>query len=278
MDRERALKIMGLKEGAADREIEHRYFILMKKSRTGNAEETGQDAPSMDEITEAYNVLTGKVVEEEEYTPSPLFRKLNLDERKVRNFFHYYKWHIVIVIVSIIAIFSFIKSVTKPRPDFNIAFIGEIYYIDGAEQLEDKVETELESVSLASVDGASFLLKEMEYDMNMKAMILIAGADVDVYIMDGNRFRAYAEQGVFLNREQTVEELGVDIGDDDMQLAKAEEDDRKYLYGIDVSDNALFKELGILGKEMIASIKVNTKSYDKAVDFLRLVLKGSQAE
>ena len=31
MDRERALKIMGLKEGAADREIEHRYFILMKK-------------------------------------------------------------------------------------------------------------------------------------------------------------------------------------------------------------------------------------------------------
>jgi hypothetical protein len=278
MDRERALKIMGLKEGAADREIEHRYFILMKKSRTGNAEETGQDAPSMDEITEAYNVLTGKVVEEEEYTPSPLFRKLNLDERKVRNFFHYYKWHIVIGIISIIALISFIKSVSKPRPDFNIAFIGEIYYIDGAERLRDKVETELESVSLASVDGASFLLEEMEYDMNMKAMVLLAGGDIDVFITDGSRFRIYAEQGAFMKLEDVSEELGIAIDDDDMWLGKAEEDDRRYLYGIDVTDNELLKELGIIGKEMIISIRVNTKNYEKSVDFLRLVLKGSQAK
>ena len=71
MDRERALKIMGLKEGAADREIEHRYFILMKKSRTGNAEETGQDAPSMDEITEHTMCLPGRWLKKKRHAVAP---------------------------------------------------------------------------------------------------------------------------------------------------------------------------------------------------------------
>lgn len=78
--------------------------------------------------------------------------------------------------------------------------------------------------------------------------------------------------------EDVVEKLGIAVDNDDMWLAKAEEDDSKYLYGIDVTDNELLKELGIIGKEMIISIKVNTKNYEKAVDFLRLVLKGSQAK
>lgn len=275
MDREKALKIMGLDEDSTEKEIEHRYFILLKRYRTGEREGTETDLPSMEEITEAYSVLTGKVEEEDDYTPSPLFQKLNLDERKVRNFFHYHKWHIVIGIVVIIAIISIIKSVTQPRPDFNIAFIGTIHYFDGAEQLKDKVETEIESVSLASVDGAPFLSEELEYDMNMKAMVLVAAADIDVFITDGSRFRTYAEQGAFMKLEDVIEVLGITLDEKEMHLAKAEEDDRKYLYGIDVSDSELFKELGIVGKEMIISIRVNTKNYDKAVEFLRLVLKES---
>ena len=121
------------------------------------------------------------------------------------------------------------------------------------------VEAELESVSLASVDGASFLLQEMEYDMTMKAMVLLAGGDIDVFITDGSRFRTYAEQGAFMRLEDVVEKLGIAVDNDDMWLAKAEEDDSKYLYGIDVTDNELLKELGIIGKEMIISIKSTLK-------------------
>ncbi len=272
MDRKKALSIMGLKEEATDNEIEKRYYLLLRKYKM--LRDTKQEdalKPDIDEITEAYNLLAGNVFEQEERKPGPLFEKLGVDEDKVRNFFHYYKWHIIIGIAAILVVFSLVKAVTQPRPDFNVAFIGNIYYQE-ADFLKEKIETEIDSVRIASIDGAAFLSKEMEYQMEMKAMVLLAAADVDVFITDSDKFKRFAKQGAFLKLDQLTQKHGIVVGNDAKFMEKSEEDDKKYWYGIDVSSSSLLKDSKIIGEELIFSIKVNTENPDKAAEFLKLLL------
>ena len=60
-----------------------------------------------EKITEAYNVLMGFNVKIKEEPPSrmaPLLKKAGIDEKKARNFMYYYKYHIIISIVLVIAV------------------------------------------------------------------------------------------------------------------------------------------------------------------------------
>jgi DnaJ-class molecular chaperone len=64
MDTKKAYATLGLDENATDEEVEKRYTVLLLRSKKQSA---GQDpgAPSMDEITKAYNFIKGIAIEEE---------------------------------------------------------------------------------------------------------------------------------------------------------------------------------------------------------------------
>lgn len=147
---------------------------------------------------------------------------------------------------------------------------------------------------------------QQQYAMEMKAMVLIAAGDVDVFIVDRDRYEKYAKQGVFLSLDDIAPKLGADAEKNKELITSIEEDKdplgtsgtkdnqsadsgadasadkaagdstadvQPHLYGIDVSNSTVLKETGVLGEEKIAAIFVGSKRTDKAEKFIQYLMK-----
>jgi len=56
-------------------------------------------------------------------------------------------------------------------------------------------------------------------------------------------------------------------------VIKAEDEDSKHLYGIDVSDCKLFRDSKIVGDEKIAAIGIRAKHSDNAAKLIKMFLE-----
>jgi len=314
MDKKEARKILGVTKESSRNDIEKKYSILLKKHRQEMLEgsepgETEHDtACDFDRITEAYNLLMGYEVKIEEEPPgkaAPILNKLGVDEKKAKNFFYYYKYHILGAIALIIAVIYTVTScVNRVEYDFNIAFIGDIFYYSATDSLGESIKAEVPSIQEPGFDGAYLgIAGDQQYAMASKAAVLIAAADMDVFILDRDTYTMYAKQGAFLSLDEIAPRLGVDISEhQDLVLAVEEDDDmgdidvvgedkteitddadtsgdsnnpaaEKHLYGIDVSNSKALREAGVIAEDMVAAIFVNCDQQEKAEAFLEFLLK-----
>ena len=282
LDTKRAREILGVGKEANKNDIERRYSILLKKHRMGSAEgQEGGEEISIDEITGAYNLLMGYVEpqsEAEMTPPNPLLKKVGIDEKKAGNFFHYYKVHIIVGIIALLVIaFTVRGCVTRVDPDFNIAFLGELYYSE-TDVLKGTIQKEIPEIKEPGFDGA-FLGSgdsadaQQEYAMQMKAMVLFAAAEVDLFIIDKANFDRYAAQGAFISLDEIAPRLGIGSDQSEPFKARAGEDTAEHIYGIDISKSEVLKSSNIQGREMIAAIPVRSKLPDKAEKVIALLLK-----
>lgn len=278
LEEKTAYEILGLKEGAGKTEIENRFTILLKKHRAQS--QSGTSEVDMDKVTEAYNLLMGYIVEipeSEQFKPSPLLKKLGVDEKKARNFLYYYKFHILIGLVAIIAVFFTVKGiVTRVDPNLNVAFVGSFYF-ETSEHFKTKVEESIPELVEVSIDHA-FLYPddntEQGMAMTMKATVIFAAQDVDVYILDKENFDKFSVAGAFMSLDGLVESLGIDTeANHDFYKTVEGEEQEEHLYGVDVSDNEIFNETGVQGNQMIAALGVRGEFYDNALELLKLLLE-----
>jgi hypothetical protein len=247
MNKKEARSILGVPKEASKNEIERKYAILLKKYRQGvylnrqeeqdhpdegtdihdtgpadnesaagyNAADPGYD---FDLVTEAYNTLMGYEVKVEEEAPGMLasfLKKFNLDEKKTDNFLHYYKYHILAGILTIIFIAIIISSfVNRPDYDFSIAFLGRIFYLDSVDALQNRIKEDIPIIKEPGIDG-SYLADdgtgEQQYAMEMKAMTLLYAGEVDVFILDRPTYERYAKAGAFMSLDEIAPRLGVDV-------------------------------------------------------------------
>lgn len=280
LDTREASKILGVRENASKTEIENKFAILLKKYRM--AGDTGGESAKaeLEKIMQAYNVLMGyeqePLEDEVNKKPNPLLQKLGVDEKKAGNFLYYYKYHIIIGIILVIVFVAALRScIMRVDPDFNLAFIGDFHYQD-PEPLRQAIKDMVPEITEPSIDGA-LLTKNMdaqtEAAMNMKLMVLLAAADIDVYILDKEYFERFAEKGAFMSLDDLVDTLNIDKEKNSSFILKAEETEAEHLYGVDISENQVFEDAGIDGDEKIAAIGVRAKNYDKAVKFLEAFLR-----
>lgn len=277
-----AYEVLGLKEGASRAEIEKRFGILLKKHKMSGQEGLDNGVPEIDfaEVTKAYNLLMGYETEEapqESQTKvNPLLRKMGVDEKKARNFFYYYKFHMIIGIIVLIVLVSTLKScMTRVDPDLNVAFMGNFFYTD-SDVLKKNLKDKLPEVKEIGIDGAMISPDgkgEQAYAMQMKAMVLLAAGDVDVFILDRENFDKTAKQGAFASLDELASSLGIEKAANKDYVLKVEGEQTEHLYGIDVSSNPVFEESQIAGEEKIAAISVKAKHYEKAVKLMELLFK-----
>lgn len=282
LDIKEAYKILGVRENASRDEVERRFAIILKKYRmagTGQADEEDSKI-DIDKVTKAYNLIMGyeEQLPEEEVNkkPNPVFQKIGLDEKKTRNFLYYYKYHIIIGIIALIAIIATLKScITRVDPDLNLAFVGEFYYSD-SESLKQAIKNKVPDIKEPGIDGVILsgnLDPQQEYAMHMKAMVLFAAADVDIYILDKENFEKYAKQGAFASLDGLVDTLKIDMSKNSEYRIKLEGSEEEHLYGVDVSENPIFEESGIMGGEKIAAMAIKVKNYENAVKLLKMLLE-----
>ena len=332
MDKKEARIILGVSKEISRNDLERKYSILMKKHRMikekpkdEDTEDTGvtqdinvandagvtlntenaqspvdkQEEYSFEQVTQAYNILMGYEIPMKEEPPSkaaPLFKKAGIDEKKARNFLYYYKNHIIIIIIAVISIVFIVKGcVERVDPDFTTAFIGKINYTE-TDKLRDVIKANIPEIKEPGFDGA-FITEDdqsqQQYAMVMKATVLFAAGDVDIFILDKASFTQYAKNGAFMSLDEIAPKLGVDMEknkeyivkiEDYQDVSEAESMDKtaeepveepveEHLYGIDISQSTALKDVGVFGSEMIATIYINCKQQDKAVKLLQFLKK-----
>lgn len=325
MDKKEARKILRVTKDATRNEIERKYAIYLKRHKAEQAfmeenQETGEDPEgktlqdpaavtaktersneySFEQITKAYDVLMGYEVPQKEYTPgkaAPLLKKAGIDEKKAKNFFYYYKYHILAIIaVILIIVFTVRGCVNTVRPDFNLAFVGSFIYSDATDALKDSIKANVPQIAEPGIDGAYLgddSMGEQQYAMEMKATVLMAAGDIDVFILDKTTFNRYAKQGALMSLDEIAPGLGVDleankefvvavedqtIGTDGLSEEEAtdntaQEPAQTHLFGIDVSNSAVLEETGVLGNEKIACIFVGCEQIDKAEKLIQFLME-----
>jgi hypothetical protein len=335
MTKKEARKILGVTNETSRENIERRYGMYLKRYRmeleqakmaakqelADNQEESAVNAADaadaaeqgsavipdkaqrsleydFDQITQAYNVLMGYEVTVKEEPPSkvaPLLKKVGIDERKTKNFFFYYKYHILVGILLLITIaFTIRGCVNRVKPDFNIAFIGRFDYSSASDDLSERIKANVPEILEPGIDGAYIAednFGEQEYAMKMKATVLVMAGNIDVFIMDKACFERYAKQGAFVSLDEIAPRLGVNLEESKELILRVEDDSleiedgsaekpdsaqmpqEEHLYGINVSDSTVMRQSGVIGDEMIASIYVGCEQVDKAEKLIQFLME-----
>jgi len=279
-----AYEVLGLSENATKEDIEKRYAILLRKYKNVGKDDKENNENLNEEferITNAYNLLMGYEIPEDENVPpkkpNPVLKWLGIDQKKFETFIHYYKFHILGGIAALVFLISLIYSiVTNVDPDLNVAFVGSIFYQD-TEVFKEKVKDAIPDLKAVGTDSAIIfegMDGQMEIASNMKLTVLFAAADMDVFIIDKQQFDKFAQQGTFEKLDELAEELKIEEQGIKVYRAKAEEDGKEYIYGIDLTQNAVLKECGIEGEEIIGAVRVDSKHREEAISLIKYLFNN----
>ena len=264
---------MGLLEGASKDEIIKRYDVLLKKLKN----ESENKELNISDINKAYDALMGyeSQVEVVELPSSRIWKMTGLDKKKVNNFFYYYKYHIIGIIVTILVlVYSLVSCFSRVTPDINIGVVGKIAITDNV-KLESIINKNYGFKS-AGVDTALDTNDaQFQSAIMQKQMLMFAAQDIDVFILDKFNFQKYGKSGAFYDLGKAK---GIIKNNKFSQLAlKLKIKDSKEpekTFGLDFSNTNLFDKNVIYGKEFVISIGVRTQNIEKAISLLNKFLGG----
>lgn len=297
-----ARKILGVTKASSKEEIEKKYDVILKKYRILKLEGNLNEAAEAEfyKSTDAYRIIMGyeveepKVAKKETYTDKA-FEKVGIDRKKADNFFHYYKYHILIGIVAAIIIALTVRSiVTKVEPDISIGLMGEINY-EVQDSFKDKITKnvpEIKEISLDTVVLSDRHDDAQSYAYLQKAMVLLAASDIDMFLVNRYAFDTYAINGAFMALDQVIKDNNIDISEskaiklrvvdeweepssttDTQRKPKSYVDSEPKLYGIDVTNSEFFKDLNVIGPKKILVVRLEPKNYDLVIELIKLFTK-----
>ncbi len=296
-----AREILGVTKTSSRYDIETKYDIIMKKYQHLKADGRLDESSRADfeKSTDAYRILMGYEIDEpksqrEATRIDKVFMKAGIDKKKVDNFFHYYKFHIIIGLVALILVGFAAKSIIfRVEPDIRFGFIGEINTSE-FDMLGTKIKEQVPEIKEISFDSATYTNRyadPQEYANVSKIMVLLSASDTNVYLINKFAYDSYANNGVFMPLENIVQNMQIDVTKsnylktrvveewEDPTLDQKERKVIKYrdaepvLYGIDVTDSEFFKGMNIIGPEKILVIRSGTEDLELILKLVKLFAK-----
>ncbi|MCX7773518.1 MAG: hypothetical protein N2376_10455 [Clostridia bacterium] len=287
MDREKALRILGLPDGATPDDITKRVDVLYRKFRQMEKDENGS---TFADVEAAFRLLMGITYRDEEEEkkkkhrqehPNPILKLLKIDEEKARNAVYYYKWPVLItLLVAALLVSIVLTAVNKREPDLKVIIAGNISAADTV-PLENRIKKEIPRVKEILVQNiilADDLNPQMQVAMQQKLMVELAEGKNDIYIMDEATYRDLAKSGAFIPLEDTYISLNIPKGNpEDLMLPLQLDDGKTYeprLYGLDVTRSSMLKDAGIVTNgRIIVSIGHDSIWPENAIEFIRKLLE-----
>jgi hypothetical protein len=262
-EKDKAYGILGVKPEASKDDIERRYFVLLKKH---NAFKSLGQTPDfdMEQVTKSYDLLMG-------YEGNEGSKKTS----SAGNFLYYYKWTIIAVIAGILCLVSLIKVVTRPRPDLEIALLGNLGYFEdtGTGELADYIESSIEVIKQVAVSNATAISENPDFLIPQKEAAIVAGRYIDIFIVDRSKYEYYSKAGLFISLDDYSEDLGADkTGFSDlMRSVDADVDNEQHLFGVYVSNKKVLEKLNNTSEKLIAGISCYSKRPEVAAEVLKLL-------
>lgn len=279
-----ARKILGIEKTASKDEILKRYDIILKKYKNTNI----VDGVKVEDVNDAYNVLMGYDLSNKpdmKPTEPSFFSKmwaklLKLDPVKVDTFFLYNKYKIIAGIIGFIFIFSLVKSiVTRVDPDLYFTSVGQIT-ITEPEKVQESIKSKIPELKAPMVE-AMYLgpndQGEQAYAMAMKVTTVLAAGDMDVILVDKEKYESLAKQGAFVKIEDLSKSTGIDLPKEQSLLVKPDEGlGDEAVYGIDVTTSKFLGENNIKGNKIIMGVRINAKHMDSAVKLFKIIYESTK--
>ncbi|MCI3918704.1 hypothetical protein MO973_00395 [Paenibacillus sp. TRM 82003] len=291
---------LGLPEGASREDVEKRYDILLRRSKSNRSGE-GDD---FGEINRAYKTIaayedrkTVNSITEQQYGKYKRYAK---QAEKVDHFVSYYKWHVVGVIAAIglliYGITAFIdhreeqaRLAALPPVDLEASFLG-LFYLPEDQRTTDaleaamlepfpewnRVEASVQSFNLERPD-------QMDLAMQQKIVVQMATENPDIYVMDNATFEWIARNRVLLELEDAVEgRLKALLPEGAARKAVVQLDaldentTEEHVYGIDLGASPLAESLPLAMRDMIIGIRVDAEHPENALLFIERYLQAMQ--
>ncbi len=268
-DLKNAYTILGVREGATKDEIMKKYRLILRKyeQKTEDGKPVLLDKSTLDEISKAYDLLMGYHLEEA--------KKKNPVLKKVENFIYYHKVHVLVgIFIAICLAVTLSYILGKVNYDLKVAFIGD-YYPQEMTLMEDAIKKDIKGIKQPQVT----IIPSVKIDPTLKAgyrireTAQISSGDLDVLVLDKDKFDLYVKSGVLLNLDDIISESGIDKNSSMLISATSDNENKQHIYGIDVKNNKMVQDTKIQGQTFIAAICVKNNHNDNAIKLINLLLK-----
>ena len=263
-----AYAILDLPEAATREQVEQRYYLLLKKARSGQVD--------LAEINRAYNLIVNYESEKE----SPQEK-----QSKASYFFYYYKYHVMAaIVILLVAGFSIkgcidrkIEEANKPPLDLTVTVFGNFYSADSrdgrlaANLLALVPDWQRIDVTIAYVPKE--MTSPQDIALQQKGMLIMATEKMDLMILDEHNFEMFSRQGAFVPLDT------LDFWPDLQNLtgrildSQTEDDPAPRPYGVDITDRSVFAETSVaMTKErMILVMRAQPPHPDKALQLMKVL-------
>jgi len=227
MDRNEALRILGLEEDSSRDKIEIKYENLMRRIRNG-------EELDLHEINSAYDLLTGRIREEEKAG------KLVLLYRKVM--FNYRGWIILSVIVIGLLASLIVPMINKRVPDLTISFAGKYgsgdidSFDEYLQEMMPETEDILVEVMYLDEEGES---GEFDTGGRTRLSALLLTDDADILITDDTTFNYIRQDDALMSLDEMIERLNPDLDNYELIYGIEFSTGQKKIFGIDIGGNKL---------------------------------------
>lgn len=298
-DVKQAYAKLGLPENASKEEVEKRYSLLLRQSRsrtqtTGNGETTADEfsqvTAAYKRILEAEDQKFKQAFNEKEYGK---FKNMASAAEKTDHFWRYYKYHvfggivaIALIIYGVIAYMDHREEqrylASLPPVDLSVMYFGEFFTEDNKQDMAvleqslldkfpewKRFKVNLTYVPLDAKDAVDMASQQ-------KAMVVLATEKPDIYILDSASFDWISPQGVLQNIDDAVSgELKSSVTESELVKKTTKDEPTEHVYGIDISKSPLVKNLSVLTpKNYIVGVRVNSENTDKAIQFIDKFLQA----
>jgi hypothetical protein len=277
-DLNKAYEILGLPENATREQVENRYFILMKRARSGQSRSETNDGErtSLDltEINRAYNLVLGIETE-----------KLGTVEKqtKLAHFFYYYRAHVIIgIIIVLIAGYMIKEGIDKrqaaaklPPVNLSVSIFGNFYFADVVLLEKNMLQLipEWKRIAMTLTYVPTEIRSQQDMALQQKSVLMLITEHSDLYITDEKNFKSLAVQGAFIRLDDFERGTSLKIPPDKIRNARAQDDTEDHPYGIDITGNPVFKGIELSGERQIIAIRATEEKWPETRKLLeKLVL------
>ncbi|SDZ57995.1 hypothetical protein SAMN05421736_1193 [Evansella caseinilytica] len=283
MDLKQAYKTMGVSENVTLNELEEQFMLWIRKEKAQQSKGIGNPDEVIDikEISEAYNLIRIHVEQQEEEKKFPDKKAKSPRREKIEHFFYYYKFHLLGAILLLVIVGAIVNGIIDnrreqahlaalPPADIDIMLFGE-YYTEDIGPLKEalgEVFPDWERIEVELVYAPTEARSEMDMAALQKNQITLATERPDIYIFDRHHFDIMVQQSPFLPLEELDNEIADKVDDDRLLAFQTEEDDTEHIYGIDITDSAIFTDWEFIGNEKIAAIRFDSENQSNALQFM----------
>jgi hypothetical protein len=274
MDLKKAYEIMELPENSSIEEVEKRFDVLVRRMRGKNTDESENTIRAYKTIKEFE-----RQSEIDQYNTAKFGDNSKRRERsdKIETFWLHHRWKVIgsiagIAVLAVILniVINNIKIANLPKPALEVMMYGD-YYGGNDKDFAKAILTKYSDwqrvkAIINYLPGETSGANDPAYVQ--KSFILLATEHPDIYILDKTTFNTMLRQNALTNLDSWKSDMSATHSADQLITGKRADDTEAHLYGVDLSDDPIWKTINVPQNDKIAVLRINPKNPENAKRFI----------